>query len=453
MERGFQSKSITIAANQGWQPTGITIDGDVGVAIAYQTGLWQVDVDDDDDFPYDANGSRMLEAVWPAPIPFKAVGALVGRIGASGEPFLVGNGGPSVIPTGQSGPLEFAINADLLDLSDNKGSVTMYVYLDNAAPDFSAPLVGEPPQRIPGIPSDKLGPLAYLIGTWTNQPLGSSGKGGRDDPFSYNVMPLPQVDPSSPPGYILKNFSYYEELTFTAIHGPVLNRNGTGAQVAYTLFYEQRVYFAKVPNADALVHAENGSLLLLGDTLQPLGPYGNAFLPGLGDQTVASSVAPTQTFSLAKQVAVPHGNTILALGSYEVGSGVPIIPPAKVLPSGDIDSFPYYWDNAVTNPTLAYTANPNQALTDALSIRAPSDYVMLTVSSANGNGAVTNIGFEQRFSNVTRYDFTCWLESFDGGASFPQLQYSQTITLQLPIRGGTASFPHVTVNTLTKKSS
>lgn len=453
MERGFPPKAVTVAANQGWQTTGIIVDGDVGVTIAYQAGLWQVDVDDDDDLPYDANGSGMFEAVAPAPLPYQALGALVGRIGTSGEPFLVGNGGPSVIPKGQSGPLELVINADLQDLSDNKGSVTMFVYLDNAAPDLSTPLVSEPPQRVPGVPDDKLGPLAYLIGTWTNQPLGSSGKGGRDKPFSYNVMPLPQADPSSPLGYILKNFSYYEELTFTAIHGSVLNRNGIGAQVAYTLFYEQRVYFAEGPNQDALVHAENGSLLMLGDTLQPLGPYGNAFRPGLGNQTVANSVAPTQSFNLAKQVAVPHGNSILALGSYRAGNGVPFIPPATVLPSGDIDPFAYHWNNAVTNPQPDYTLNPNKALTDALAIRAPSDYVTLTVSSANGNGAVTNIGFEQRYSNVTRYDFTCWLESFDGGTSFPQLQYSQSITLQLPIRGGTASFPHVTVNTLTKKSS
>ena len=241
MERGFPPKAITVAANQGWQPTGIMVDGDIGMTIVYQTGLWLVDADDGDDLPYDANGSQMFEAVAPAPLPYKAVGALVGRIGTSGAPFLVGNGGPCVIPKGQSGALELGINADLQDLSDNKGSVTMYAYLDNAAPDLSAPLVNEPPQPVPSVPNDKLGPLAYLIGTWTNQPLGNSGQGGRDEPFSYNVMPLPQVDPSSPPGYILKNFSYYEELTFTAIHGSVLNRNGIGAQVAYTLFYEQRV--------------------------------------------------------------------------------------------------------------------------------------------------------------------------------------------------------------------
>ncbi|MDR6410095.1 hypothetical protein [Paraburkholderia terricola] len=44
-------------------------------------------------------------------------------------------------------------------------------------------------------------------------------------------------------------------------------------------------------------------------------------------------------------------------------------------------------------------------------------------------------------SNVTRYDFT-W-----------RAQTSQTIALLLRVRGGPVSFPHVTVNTSTKKSS
>ena len=451
MERRFSSKAITVDATQGWQSTGITVDVNTSVAIAYQTGKWLVDADDGDEFPYDANGSQMEDAVAPAPLPNAAVGALIGRIGASGQPFLVGD--RKTFLASQSGTLELVINADLQDLSGNTGSVTVYIYPANTTPEFSTPLISEPPQQQPDVPRDQLGPLAYLIGTWTNQTLGNSGKGGPDKPFSYNVMPLPQADPTSPLGYILKNFSYYEEMTFTAIHGSVLNRDGMGAQVAYTLFYEQRVYFAEGPNKDALVHAENGSLLLLADTLQPLGPYGNAFLWGLGNQTVEGSVAPTQAFNLAKQVSVPHGNSILALGTYHSATGAPQIPPATVLPSADIDPFPYHAKNEVMNPQPDYTLNPNKALTDALLISTPNYHVTLSVSSANGKGAVSNIGFEQQYSNVTRYDFTCWLESFDGGISFPQLQYTQTIVLQLPIRGGSVSFPHVTANTLTTKSS
>ena len=127
---------------------------------------------------------------------------------------------------------------------------------------------------------------------------------------------------------------------------------------------------------------------------------------------------------------------------FWVGDGPTVVPKGE---SGPLE--------LVINDDLTYTSNPNQALVDALAIQAPSDFITLAVSSSNGNGAVSNIGFEQKNSNVTAYDFTCWLESFDGGTSFPQLQYTQTITMLLTVRGGRVSFPHVTVNTLTKKSS
>lgn len=462
MQQSIQPVAITVQANQAWQSTGITLDGSVGVTIAYQKGLWTADPTTNNGEPYDAKGcpGYKINGSQFSSYPLhdnQLEGALVGRVGDSGTPFLIGDG-PTTVPQGQKGTLSFVINDDLAHqhgngLKDNQGSVTVYVYPANTAPDLSAPLVVDPPQTAPGIPNATLlGPLQHLLGTWTNQPLGSSGKGGTDAPFSYNVMPLPQKDPTSPQNYILKNSSYYEELTFTAIHGPVLNRGGIGAQVAYTVFYSQRVYFADGQNKDALVHAENGSLLLLGDIKQQLGPYGNGNLPGLGNQIVADSVPPTQEFNLVKQVAVPHGNSILALGSYTYGSGAPTIPTAVVLPT-NVDTTPYRTLSQVTNPNPTYTLNPNQALVDALEIQAPDAYIKLTVSSTNGKGAVTNIGFEQQHANVASYDFTYWLESLDGGVSYTQLQYSQTISLQLPMSGGSVPFPHVTVNTLTKKSS
>jgi hypothetical protein len=91
----------------------------------------------------------------------------------------------------------------------------------NTTPDLSRPLVLDPAQDSPGIPLDQLGPLKHLLGTWANKNLPGTERGGPESPYSYNVMPLPQVDPSTPTGYILKNSSYYEELTFTAIHGNV----------------------------------------------------------------------------------------------------------------------------------------------------------------------------------------------------------------------------------------
>ncbi|WP_286829547.1 MULTISPECIES: heme-binding protein [Kordiimonas] len=330
----------------------------------------------------------------------------------------------------------------------------MTVHPPNTAPNLSEPLITEPPQMSPGVPTADLGPLQYLIGTWTNQNLPGTSMGGPQAPYAYNVMPLPQVDPSSPSGFILKNFTYYEELTFSAIHGSAANRGGIGTQTAYTIFYEQRVYFAEGPNKDALVHAENGSLLFLRDGTQQLGPYGNGDQPGIGNQTVKDSMAPTQAFNVVKQVSVPHGNSILALGNYtgsNAGSGVPTIPPATVQPEGFSGLPPQYTtQDPVTNPQPNFTANPNLVLENALAARKPTNFLELALSTRNGKGAVTNIGFEQQHANVQCYDFTYWLESFDGTDNYTQLQYSQSIWMQLPVGGRFLTFPHVTANTLTK---
>jgi len=338
-------------------------------------------------------------------------------------------------------------------LLTNKG-IIMTVHPPNTPPNLSEPLITEPPQMSPGVPTADLGPLQYLIGTWTNQNLPGTNMGGPQAPYAYNVMPLPQVDPSTPNGFILKNFTYYEELTFSAIHGNAANRGGIGTQTANTIFYEQRVYFAEGPNKDALVHAENGSLLFLTDGTQQLGPYGNGDQPGIGNQTVKNSMAPTQEFNLVKQVSVPHGNSILALGNAVGGSsGVPAIPPASVIPQGYSTLPPEYTkQDPVMNPQPEYTANPNKVLTDALAARPATNFLELTMSSRNGKGAVTNIGFEQQHANVQCYDFTYWLESFDGTENYTQLQYSQSIWMQIPVGGRFLVFPHVTANTLTKVS-
>ncbi len=456
----IQSQAFTVQATQPWQSTGVAIPPNVAVTIAYQSGLWTADPPTNDGQPYDAAGCPNITV--PAdqplyPITGVAMGALVGRLDG-GAPFLVGDG-PYTILSASGGALELCINDDLTaaygaGLADNIGSVTVYIYPANTPPDTSVPLATDPAQASPGVPLSLLGPLQYLIGTWTNQNLPGTSRGGRENPYSYNVMPLPQVDPSSPYGYILKNFSYYEELTFTAIHGNAPNRGGTGQQVSYTLFYEQRVFFGEGPNKDALVHAENGSLLLLLDSLQPLGPYGNGEHLGLGNQVVPGTV-PTQQYNFVKQVAVPHGNSILALGTYSDavnrGSGVPVIPTPVILPVG-VNTDAYKALSPVSNPQPALTADPNQVLRDALTARPCTHFLRIDVSTQPPPGAITNIGYEQQHANVSRYDFTYWLEAFVGGDDFTQLQYSQTIELQIPIGGQTITFPHVTANTLTKVS-
>lgn len=307
-------------------------------------------------------------------------------------------------------------------------------------PNLNQPLLHEPAQW----PSNSLhlGPLQYLVGTWTNQNLPNSTQGDKKSPYSYCVMSLPQGDT-----YILKNFSYYEEVTFSAINGTAPNRGGLGTQVANTLFYEQRVFFAEGPTINELVHAENGSWLYLTGEKQKIGPYNDG-----GD--VPGSEAPTSKYNIVKQVSVPHGNSILAPGHFSLKEGKPEIPaltPEEVYPKG-VDTKPYE-TKSVGNPNVEFTANPNKPLIDALPSINPLYYLEFTVDSENGEHPVTNMGFEQQHARVTHYKATYWLEQHS-----PQhpllLQYTQTIYMEIPITVNGEQkkiiFPHFTTNTLTK---
>lgn len=321
----------------------------------------------------------------------------------------------------------------------------------NTCPFLNQSLITEPAQESPAAQSpEALGPIAALEGTWVNKNIHGTDQGGPESPYSYNVMPMPQYDESSPAGYILKNFSYYEEMTFSNIHGNAPNRGGSGTQVANTLFYEQRVFFAEGPNKDALVHAENGSFLYLSDRVQYKGPYGDADGGGVGQIPLDYTQPPTQLYDIVKQMSVPHGNSILSVGCHNESCGSPILPSSTaILPCG-VDVSPYY-QAGVGNPNVELTLNPNLPLRLALEAGTPSRYLRLDVDSQLGGHPVTNIGFEQQHARVERYTATYWLEAFGDSEEYTQLQYSQTIFMRIPIPNvGYVIFPHVTTNTLTK---
>lgn len=444
------NQRIVVQATQAWTDTGIMISADNPVTISFQEGAWTANPQTNQQQLYGPAGDTQI--IIPAtqthyPLIGAPIGALVGRIGDN-PTFLIG-AGPTEVPSGQSGRLALCINDDIYavygpGLADNRGQITVFVYANNTIPNLSQSIINEPAQISPAVPTSNLGPLEYLIGTWTNKLTDTD-----DLPYSYNVMPLPQRDPSSPTGYILKNFAYYEELSFSAIRGSAANRGGLGTQNCNVLFYEQRVYFAEGPNKNALAHAENGSLLFINDQLQLLGPYGNGDQAGLGNQTVKDSVAPSQQFNIIKQISVPHGNSILAAGSHHQQSGPPTIPILSGLPEG-VDIQQYMQIDAVSNPNPNYTRNPNQALADALLAAPVTTFLTLNVSSKNGGGGVTNIGSEQPHAQVESYQCTYWLEALNDATEFTQLQYSQTIMMRLPIGEQFILFPHVTTNTLTK---
>jgi hypothetical protein len=346
-----------------------------------------------------------------------------------------------------------------------------------------------------------------LVGDWENQDFGTDENGdpigGVGNPLSYNIMPLPQV--SDPDGYILKNFRYTERLHFNdadddktlAIAASAPNRGGRINQIARALFYEQQVRFAEGPEGPKpkdgkpgnVVHVENGAWLWLPRHEQLDGPY-----HGESPEVLAGLQQPSDIV-IAKQIAVPHGNSILALGKIDTlpGSegagpfrGEQKIPGGPVIPDGGcpfpmlalpvdtprgtsslppvksrLNATERYGTKRDTptdfqNPDPDITLNPNKPLQRAVEFIEPDYYMhwnVTTLQQPNGKGTVVDIPFEERVSDVTEYFADYWL-LFKGEKKY--LAYTQTILMKLTIAGKVVDgpdaqyiFPHITCNTVT----
>ncbi|NWE22140.1 GMC family oxidoreductase [Pseudomonas sp. P7548] len=123
----LKATTVQVQANQPWQGTGVQISGPSPRWVRYISGKWLAS-------PVggmvDGNGSPGLIAKPGYTLPGANEGALVGRVGSSGTPFLLGDKG--AVPPGQSGELQLCINDDLegrygIGLADNQGALTVQV--------------------------------------------------------------------------------------------------------------------------------------------------------------------------------------------------------------------------------------------------------------------------------------------------------------------------------------
>ena len=315
-------------------------------------------------------------------------------------------------------------------------------------------------------------PIGKLVGTWNSSASTPSG---------YNVMPLPAGNkqmqtPTSSDDWINKNFYYYEEMTFTA-PGEAPNRGQLFQQGCYGLAYEQRVYFAPntagvgglvyqpavaAANENGLVHYENGLWLHSQFEAQPEGAYGAALPyppidPGTG-QPIPTPTPPANP--IVKQVSVPHGNSIMALGAATYIDGLPTHD------TGTLSERPFSLDPTIPNPALVL-----QVRVDELSKLTGKTFktTLLSVSTDRGTGgSVTNIPFEVGNADVSGYQMDMWIidiydSATDTAPSETVLQYLQKIPMtfyinQSPTPGGKGgegtqeTFYHITANSLSKVS-
>jgi hypothetical protein len=270
--------------------------------------------------------------------------------------------------------------------------------------------------RLSGDPqtvTDTLGPLSNLVGTW----IGNHG---------WNMIAVP----SGSNGFTLLVRPYFEMITFTPLGALVPNRGGVETMFVAGLQYELRVADSETNQP---LHLENGMWLLLNNGQDPSTP------------------------SIARQAAVPHGDSLLALGGFSVIDGPPQIPDLDAIPDTGSQPRLGYLDPYLVPMQGFNKTNPNQVLQDAIKEQTIVETVTLDVSTQN-NGGIVNIPFIVKHANATAFQCTFWIETVknqETGSEFQQLQYSQQTNIDFLPKFGDPSqlimWPHVNVNTLVKQ--
>jgi hypothetical protein len=120
-------KDLAVNSKVVWQDSGVDIQSGIPVSVRYLSGKWMCS-------PgagwTDANGTSRYIAKPGYAMPGANEGALVGKIGGNGAPFLIGNS--KVLPANQNGRLYLSINDDVpprygAGFVDNQGSINISI--------------------------------------------------------------------------------------------------------------------------------------------------------------------------------------------------------------------------------------------------------------------------------------------------------------------------------------
>jgi len=174
----------------------------------------------------------------------------------------------------------------------------------------------------------------------------------------------------------------------------------------------------------------------------------------------------TNGVNIGRLASVPHGDSLLALGSSEVLNGPPVILDYSGLPIGGptdlrnpyLGPYKHFHDNlfeGVFDPV-----NPNDLLKvanqDVNIVRTTKLEVDTTVNS----GGIHNIPFVVKQANAAQMKSIFWIQKLDEADDYGKpklrLQYFQTVILDFFGRRdggpGLVRWPHVSINTLEKVS-
>ena len=297
---------------------------------------------------------------------------------------------------------------------------------------------------------EDLGPLQLLPGVWKNVP-NLPGRG-------WNMIALPfATQPNSPLNYRLLLNQFNEELKFTLVDKAVPNRgisrNGVTVQTdqyVVTLDYEQSIVQIAADDFPKSGNAGNPGLAIHHE-------------PGLWLH-MANEVS--DGLDIARLATIPHGDSVLALGSSKENNGPPDIFDINGLPVGfkqNLDSpylAPYNHCHENLFQGLFDPTSPNdllKAANNGVNIRKTT---ILSVDTSTPTGGIVNIPFIVKQANATSMRSTFWIQEIDeddGNGKVHtklRLQYSQIVMLDFfPRRDGLPgliAWPHVSINTLEK---
>lgn len=297
--------------------------------------------------------------------------------------------------------------------------------------------------KVSQVDPDNLGPLAPLVGTWKNVTVPDS-----DISAGWNLISVP----GEGKGFVYEVIPYEETLSFSSVavqagnRGPVVNGQQV-EQLIFGLLYKQEIKsvcttdFCKERGfqSGATIHVETGLILNLG--------------------------APNGGYTIARLSTIPHGNSLLALGSSVdlTDPGTEFFAKASAIPTllngGRIGQLGYS-DQIIGNRQFEVfdQVDPNTFLQSTLEGVVGKGKVTdmtvieMTTNTPDADGGILNIPFIQTNVNATKMDATFWIENIEGGSETQLLQYSQTINLVFPATGSAQPivWPHITINSMVK---
>jgi hypothetical protein len=313
-----------------------------------------------------------------------------------------------------------------------------------AAPDHGRKLV----QAVQGDPA--LGKLANLPGSWQGQ-----GRG-------WNMIALP--DNKAPRKFRLLLNQFDETLDFTCAFLNIPNRGIPADQFLTGLQYTQDITQIIAVDSE-------------GSSISPLGSAGIHHEPGffLHVMDAATQPAGATSFDIARLGTIPHGDSVVALGTDNDVVPPTNVPDTSVAAIGDFSALPIgAGPRDLTNTYLqAYDKfhlapfkgnvggtfpgfDPAQPL-DLLRFGGGQTFasVQRILLDTQNQGGISNMPFVIKQANATEMRFVMWIEELEGStAAAPkfQLQYAQRVLLEFFPRvdgePGKIKWPHITINTL-----